>query len=339
MFSQKPSKYPKLASEIPLQNLKSTEANPRERTANMKIACLQFAPEVGRVQENIKRADDILRSAAIPSDLTWLVLPELAFSGYNFQSLEEIKPFLEPTTSGISTQWAQQVAKHYNCHVTVGYAEVTIPDTNPEDSQTQYNSTVTVSPRGEILHNYRKSFLYYTDETWASEGPGSRSHKLSDTSSPDSPFYAGQLGDLGKVTMGICMDINPYKFVSPWSDYEFSSLALSSQSPIVCISMAWLCHLTPTELMQDPSQPDIATVAYWVERFQPLVDAGGEKPIFVILANRCGMEKGVCYAGSSTVLRIEKGVVSLYETAGKSEETCLIVDLTERPKFQVRSGR
>jgi protein N-terminal amidase len=51
------------------------------------------------------------------------------------------------------------------------------------------------------------------------------------------------------------------------------------------------------------------------------------------------MEKGVCYAGSSTVLRIERGVVSLYETAGKSEETCLIVDLTERPKFQVRSGR
>jgi protein N-terminal amidase len=29
----------------------------------------------------------------------------------------------------------------------------------------------------------------------------------------------------------------------------------------------------------------------------------------------------------------------LFETCGKSEEKCLVVDLSERPKFQVRSGR
>jgi protein N-terminal amidase len=305
----------------------------------MKVACLQFAPEVGQVTQNIQRAEGILQNTRIPNDLDWLILPELAFTGYNFHSLEEIRPFLEPTTSGVSTRWAQEVARHYVCHVTIGYPEVTVPSEHPADTQTQYNSTVTVSPQGVVLHNYRKSFLYYTDETWASEGPASKSHKLSDTASPDSPFYSGDLGTLGKVTLGICMDINPYKFTSPWSDYELASLALSSQSPIICISMAWLCHLSPTELAQDPSQPDIATVAYWVERFQPLVDAKTEKPIYVILANRCGMEKGVCYAGSSAVIKIEQGIVSLYETAGKSEEKCLIVDLADRPKFQVRSGR
>ncbi|KAH7348045.1 carbon-nitrogen hydrolase [Pyrenochaeta sp. MPI-SDFR-AT-0127] len=305
----------------------------------MKVACLQFAPEVGLVQENIRRADNILQNTRIPADLDWLVLPELAFSGYNFHSLEEIKPFLEPTTSGISTQWAIQVARHYTCHVTIGYPEITVPSSNPSDTQTQYNSTVTVSPQGTILHNYRKSFLYYTDETWASEGPGSCAHTLSDPSSKDAPFFAGELGALGKVTLGICMDINPFRFTSPWDDYEFSSLALSSQSPLLCISMAWLCHLTPTELLTDPTQPDVTTVAYWVERFQPLVEAKNDKPVYVIMANRCGMEKGVCYAGSSTVIKIEKGVVSLFETAGKSEEKCLVVDLAERPKFQVRSGR
>jgi protein N-terminal amidase len=294
---------------------------------------------MGKVQENIQRAENILQNTRIPNDLDWLILPELAFTGYNFQSLEEIKPYLEPTVSGISTQWATQVAKHYNCHVTVGYPEITIPSTNPADMQTQYNSTVTISPTGDVLCNYRKSFLYYTDETWSTEGPGSREHKLSNASSPDVPFFASELGTLGKVTLGICMDINPYKFTAPWSDYEFASLVQSSQSPLVCISMAWLCHLTPTELAQDPQQPDVATVAYWVERFQPLVEARTEKPIYVILANRCGMEKGVCYAGSSTVIKIEKGVVSLYATAGKSEEKCLVVDLAEQPKFQVRSGR
>ncbi|KAF2258678.1 N-terminal asparagine amidohydrolase-like protein [Lojkania enalia] len=285
----------------------------------MKIACLQFAPELGKVQENIRRADEILQRTQIPARLDWLVLPEMAFSGYNFHSLEELSPFLEPTTSGISTQWAIQVALHYKCHVTVGYPEVTT--TEPKMN---YNSTVTISPTGVVLNNYRKTFLYYTDETWASEGP--------------SHFFSGPLGGLGQVTLGICMDINPYKFVAPWNDYEFANTALKDGSPLVCVSMAWLAHLTPEELMQDPQQADFATVAYWLERFQPLVEKATDTPVYVVLANRCGVEKTVCYAGSTTVLKIEAGGVSLYETLGKSEEKCLVVDLNERPKFQV-SGR
>lgn len=260
-------------------------------------------------------------------------------SGYNFHSLEEIQPYLEPTTAGISTQWAIQVARHYNCTVTVGYPEITTPAINPSDPQTQYNSTVTVSPQGTILNNYRKSFLYYTDETWASEGPGSHAHNLSDASSPDAPFYAGPLGAIGNVVLGICMDINPYQFTAPWTAYEFAGRAKASGANMIAVSMAWLCHLSPEELAENPSQPDVATVAYWVERFQPLVEMRGEKPVYVVLANRCGVEKGACYAGSSTVMKIEDGMVSLYETAGKSEEKLLLVDLSERPKFQVRSGK
>jgi len=67
----------------------------------------------------------------------------------------------------------------------------------------KYNSAVTVAPHGHIVAHYRKSFLYFTDATWAVEGPG---------------FHAGILPlELNesitaemRVTMGICMDINPY---------------------------------------------------------------------------------------------------------------------------------
>lgn len=47
----------------------------------MKIALLQFDPDVGTVQANIKRADDLLQRAKIPVDLDWLIMPEMAFSG------------------------------------------------------------------------------------------------------------------------------------------------------------------------------------------------------------------------------------------------------------------
>lgn len=50
----------------------------------MRIGCLQFAPKVGDVANNLNRADEVLNKAD-PFELDLLVLPELAFSGnYNF---------------------------------------------------------------------------------------------------------------------------------------------------------------------------------------------------------------------------------------------------------------
>jgi predicted amidohydrolase len=46
----------------------------------MRIGCLQFAPQVGDVDNNLNRADSVL-DRADPEDLDLLVLPELAFTG------------------------------------------------------------------------------------------------------------------------------------------------------------------------------------------------------------------------------------------------------------------
>ena len=46
----------------------------------MRIACLQFNPELGKLPENIARANALLQ-AAPPKDVDILVLPELAFTG------------------------------------------------------------------------------------------------------------------------------------------------------------------------------------------------------------------------------------------------------------------
>lgn len=46
----------------------------------MRIACLQFAPKLGDVDNNLNRADAVL-SKANPADIDLLVLPELAFTG------------------------------------------------------------------------------------------------------------------------------------------------------------------------------------------------------------------------------------------------------------------
>ncbi|GAB7362431.1 hypothetical protein MBLNU230_g2753t1 [Neophaeotheca triangularis] len=302
----------------------------------MKVATLQFSPVLGDFKANIARANAILE-ASKPSKLDLIVLPELAFTGYNFSSLEHIEPHLEPTSSGPTTEWATSTAQRYKCYVTVGYPEKTTPDET--GTSKNYNALVTVSPAGEITAHYRKSFLYYTDETWAAEG--------------DSSFYNGTLNSLGNVSMGICMDINPYRFTAPWTAYEFATHCVKKQTNLVVLSMAWLTRLLPEELMKEPRQPDMTTVAYWLERFYPFtVEPEGD--VTIVFANRTGIEgepgyvsetgsaslmlegNQVCYAGSSCVMQIRHGQVHIFDMLGKGEERLLVVDTLQPPKYALQ---
>ena len=112
----------------------------------MRIACLQFGPELGQFWPNIDRANAILERSD-PQELDLLVLPELAFAGsdsaiptalfsynfnllfspgYNHPSLSTIGPYLEHTCHGPSTHWAKTTAARLKCIVTVS----DLPDTS-----------------------------------------------------------------------------------------------------------------------------------------------------------------------------------------------------------------
>ncbi|THX90653.1 carbon-nitrogen hydrolase [Aureobasidium pullulans] len=297
----------------------------------MRIGCLQFAPKLGQVEENIRKADSLLEDTSA-SELDLLVLPEMAFSGYNFSNLEAITPFLEPSGTGSSSQWAKRTAARLNCTVAVGYPELTA------DGK-RYNTVISISPDGTTAASYRKTFLYYTDETWALEG--------------DTGFYNGELGALGQACMGICMDINPKKFEAPWSAYEFATHCVDAKTPLVVLSMAWLTRLLPQQLQETAMQPDLETLSYWLERFMPVVQSQREGGTVVVMANRCGTEPGavagvsqgvddegqevVGYAGTSCVLMVDQGEVKIFDILGKAEERLLKIDTTEPPQFALRA--
>ncbi|KFY58982.1 hypothetical protein V496_05882 [Pseudogymnoascus sp. VKM F-4515 (FW-2607)] len=298
----------------------------------MRIACLQFAPQLGDVDQNLNRADAVL-SKANPKNIDLLVLPELAFSGYNFKSLKDIAPFLEPTASGISSLWARTTALKYDCVVTVGYPEKV--DITPKwpASPEYYSSAITVNKEGETIANYRKSFLYYTDETWALEGPDG--------------FYDGVVEGLGNVAMGICkwptksferMDLNPYKFESPWSAWEFAYHILHRQANIAIIAMAWVTREDARSYSRTPKEPDMETLAYWVARLEPLIRCEDDGEIIIVLANRTGVEGDAVYAGTSAVLGIQSGEVKLYGVLGRGERELLVVDTSKRPQAKLNES-
>ncbi|PLB34093.1 putative protein N-terminal asparagine amidohydrolase [Aspergillus candidus] len=292
----------------------------------MKIATLQFAPRLGDVEGNIRRADELLDELERRVDM--LVLPEMALTGYNFSSADAIRPYVEHVGQGPSADWARKTAKKHGCKVCVGYPEVETTIASSESTtktETYYNSLVVVDPHGSVLVNYRKTFLYMADEPWAAEGDAGRSFQRL--------RFGGEKGEEKEkdiaTSFGICMDINPYKFEAPFTAFEFARRVLDSQTQLVVLSMAWTTMLPAEELRALGAKPDLDTFNYWIQRFMPLIrermahgadvdgngngDEGAEKRVVLVFANRCGEdpaavegEEPVRYAGGSTIIAVSQ---------------------------------
>ncbi|KAM3526560.1 hypothetical protein NHJ13051_003400 [Beauveria bassiana] len=287
----------------------------------MRIACLQFAPQLAETDRNVELADAIL-DRADPQDIDLLVLPELAFSGYNFKSLSHISPHLELAETGITTAWSRQAALKYGCAVVAGYPEKIDPVHSWPADPEYYNSAIIIDGDGDIVGNYRKSHLYYTDETWALEGGAG--------------FYTGHVRGLGHLVLGICMDINPYKFEAPWEAYEFSNHALETGARLIVLSMAWCTNADQEEFFLKPNEPDMDTLLYWITRLQPIISINSNQETIIVFGNRCGAEGDATYVGTSTVIGVKSGEISLYGILGRDEESLLVVDTNAIPYAKMR---
>lgn len=103
------------------------------------------------------------------------------------------------------------------------------------------------------------------------------------------------------------------------------------------MSMAWLTREDFTTFSRAPHDPDMETLSYWLSRLEPLIRAETVGEIIVVLANRCGSEDDVVYAGTSTVLGIQSGEVKVYGILGRGEKELLVVDTDRRPKAKLIS--
>ncbi|KAL2211395.1 carbon-nitrogen hydrolase, partial [Sarocladium strictum] len=282
----------------------------------MRIACLQFAPKLGDIDNNLNRADAVL-SKANPADLDLLVLPELAFTGFNFKSLQQITPFLEPKGSGITSLWSRTVALKYDCVVCAGYPEMVDVSKKWPTGPEYYNSTIVVNGEGETIGNYRKTFLY-TDEKWALEG--------------NTGFFSDIIPGLGNTAIGIC---TPYKFEAPWHAFEFAYHILDNYSNLVILTMAWMTREDGRAYSRTPQEPDLETLTYWITRLEPLIRSENKDEIIVVFCNRSGSEEDATYAGTSAVLGILDGEVRVYGMLGRGEKSLLVVDTNNPPRAKM----
>jgi predicted amidohydrolase len=113
----------------------------------VRLACLQFEPQFGRVDENLATIERLTTGRR--ADL--IVLPELCTTGYVFTDRAEVASFAETVPEGPSIARLSTLARRLRTHLCFGIAE--------HDGQRLFNSAVLVGPAGEI-GVYRKVHLF-----------------------------------------------------------------------------------------------------------------------------------------------------------------------------------
>ncbi|KAG7194633.1 Carbon-nitrogen hydrolase [Scheffersomyces spartinae] len=333
---------------------------------NLRIACVQFNPRVGELEKNIAKVKKLLGDAFAQKstkekEVDLIVLPELALTGYNFDSPQHIKPFLEPTPpgDGVSFLLAQELSKQYKCFTLIGY-----PETTPQ--QVTHNSCLLTAPLGSLLVNYRKTFLYETDKQWGChenpEKPDDYPFFPKFDIIWDKSYYLNRDGEKDykpiRTALGICMDMNPYEFTAPFNKFEFSLSCLINQVKLILFPTAWLSSLSPSieeglsseeklklakpfekfwdtetsETSDDPCDPTFiaheplkSTNDYWILRFFPFLNHPMNQlpssKVTVVINNRVGVEKDILYGGSSTIFQMDLSIKSTIELTGADNES------------------
>src|SRR6266704_3933963 len=87
-----------------------------------RVAAIQYEPALGQKEKNV---GDLLRlvEEAAQHEARLVVLPEMATTGYCWDSRAEIAPHVEPVP-GPTTERVQRLAAHYDCYIAVGVSAV-----------------------------------------------------------------------------------------------------------------------------------------------------------------------------------------------------------------------
>ncbi len=134
---------------------------PAPTYARYRVAAIQYEPTLGEKEKNITDLLELVEEAA-RHDARLIVLPEMATTGYCWESRFEIAPFVEPIP-GPTTDRFQQLATQYDCYITVSLAEVD-PTTD-----VYYNALALIGPHG-LVGRYRKIHSYLSEPRWARDG-------------------------------------------------------------------------------------------------------------------------------------------------------------------------
>jgi len=172
----------------------------------VRVACIQMEPRFGETAKNVAHSLTLIEKAA-DAGAQLLVLPELANTGYVFETRAEALSLAEPVPGGPTTEAWVKIAARRNLHIVAGITE--------REGTALYNSAVVIGPQGYI-GTYRKMHLWGAENLFFE--PGNNGFPVFNTA-------------IGRIGVAICYD--------GWFPETYRLQALQG-ADIVCVPTNWV---------------------------------------------------------------------------------------------------
>lgn len=290
-------------------------------SVNLKIAVIQLESIYKSPEETYEKKVKAYMEKLKGKPLDFIILPEMALMGYDFEKREDVYPFCEKQKEGYNFQVAQNLAKEFNSYCVIGYPEKMLKE---DGEEVLYNSCYLVDREGELVYNYRKILLYDTDKRYFEAGEENQRPCLK---------LKTLEGKEVTVGIGICMDIN-YKDFKEFFEFPLANYCRDSKIELLLFPTAWTLQGEEEvdEKMEERERGEL--YQYWTVRMLPNISAAfqiskdvgdrNEKEWVFVAADRCGKERETCYKGLSCVMKFnvpgKRTPYVVEETMGIKEE-------------------
>ncbi len=127
----------------------------------LNVAAIQFNPQLLDLSSNRDKVKELIIKSITENKSELIVLPELAFSGYNFENIEQVRKTAENIPNSKSCELLEQLSREYSVFIVAGI--------NEKAQETFYNSAVVFGPEGYIT-TYRKIQLYAREKDFFKPG-------------------------------------------------------------------------------------------------------------------------------------------------------------------------
>jgi N-carbamoylputrescine amidase len=189
------------------------------------VASVQMEPRIGQTAQNVMRSLRLIEEAAA-AGAQLVVLPELANTGYMFESRAEALELAEPIPGGPSALAWIDAARSLGIHIAAGITE--------RDGDHLYNSALLAGPDG-MVGTYRKLHLWNQENLIFERG------------NLGLPVFDTRIGKLG---IAICYD--------GWFPEVYRLLSMQG-ADIICVPTNWVPM--PGESEQGMPMAHILTMA------------------------------------------------------------------------------
>ena len=255
----------------------------------LKVVIVQNNPIYKNISKNIEILKDMLKSLSEKDKIDIVLFTEMALTGYFFDSKKDIEPYTSYCDKGETFDFCSNISKKLKCYTFLGFPE--------KEGDNFYNSLMITDRDGKLIKSYHKKNLFKDDKKWCTPGKEFEYIDIMTNS-----------GKTARLALGICLDYYYSSLGELDFKFEYAKFFCNKNINFFIFPTNWA-----DRQHEDNSEKKILSSINksWLYPLLPIFKEGNSRNIYLLAADRTGIERNVYLLGCSCIVKLKNSCETL----------------------------